>query len=170
MRNGRTVIVDGYNVIHRDSAFRLVLEKNLESGRDALIRYCRGWKAGRGDIGRMCVVFDGDSSVGGARGFADGAVDSIFTKTKEDADDRILELVRESGAPGDITVVSDDQYVAGSARQLGARTMSATEFCGTGNAEGTKLGMRQRTGSKTGLSAPDERKITESLMKEWGVK
>jgi predicted RNA-binding protein with PIN domain len=47
-----------------------------------------------------------------------------------EADAEILEIVRASAAPGQITVVTNDREVAGKASQLGARALGVREFFG----------------------------------------
>jgi predicted RNA-binding protein with PIN domain len=47
-----------------------------------------------------------------------------------EADAAILEIVRASGAPGQIIVVTNDREVAGKASQLGARALSVKDFFG----------------------------------------
>jgi len=58
-------VVDGYNVIHRVGRFKQQMERSLEAGRIALLRYCSEWRARRRDVDQFYVVFDGDSSVVG---------------------------------------------------------------------------------------------------------
>ena len=60
-----TIIVDGYNVIHAVPALARRLDQSLEAAREALLEACRAYRARRGDIARLYVVFDGDEAVGG---------------------------------------------------------------------------------------------------------
>ncbi|MDP6491551.1 MAG: NYN domain-containing protein [Kiritimatiellia bacterium] len=50
-----TIIVDGYNVIYRVPRFKAQLDRSLQAGREALLRYCSEWKTRRRDIDRFYV-------------------------------------------------------------------------------------------------------------------
>ena len=74
-----TLIVDGYNVVHAVPELERQLDRSLEAARDALVSLCRDYRARRGDVARVTVVFDGDQAY--ARGLhADrGGVTVLFT-------------------------------------------------------------------------------------------
>lgn len=165
----KIMIVDGYNVIHRIPELSKRLSNSLESAREGLISYCKKWRMTRRDISECCVVFDGDSSVLGARSQVARGVRVVCTKTKESADDRILNLIEQGHGAGEYVVVSDDNKVCQGSRRLDAKVISVSEFYGTLT---TKRKLEQkipRDDTKASLSPKEEKEITESLKKEWGI-
>ena len=169
----RTVyMVDGYNVIHRVPRWERLLDISLEQAREALLGYCARWIRERGDAWLIYVVFDGKSDVHHEeRGHGPG-VRAVYTRTGEEADDRILDIVREWGVDREYVVVSDDRYVSGTAQRLGARRMTSGAFAAVvgeesrGSVGGTD---RQRVGKEVGLSQSDAKSITAELAALWGA-
>lgn len=169
--SGRVVIVDGYNVIHRVPEFRSRLDDSLEQGREAILSYCANWMAERRDVAQFYLVFDGSSLAGGPMpDRVSSSLQVVFTRSKELADDRILDLVRAEHAPREVTVVSDDRYVSGSARALGAQIMSAAEFHSIRSRKRprTSIGSGD-TCAKTGLSPADIGRINADLLRELNI-
>ena len=169
-------IIDGYNAVHRVPAWAEALERSLEEGRDALLRYCSRWMAQRGDVWLFYVVFDGDSSVPHSQTSYGEGVRVIFTPSAELADDRILRIVREWGDTARYTVVSDDNYVKRVARQHGAalQTVDAFSKVLTGMGAGGRRTTRGRgdagdEGNDKALSPAEEQSINASLRREWGL-
>lgn len=165
----RIAIIDGYNVIHRVAEFRKRLDTSLASARQGLVEYCVRWMSTRGDFTEFWIVFDGDSSVmpwsrEGGRG-----VRVIFTNTKEDADDRILALIREGVKGEEYVVISSDNYVSGNAKAHGARVLPVSEFFGTLTHRNKRSIRMAGAHDSDGLSPVQERQINESLKKEWGL-
>ena len=166
----RTIaIIDGYNVIHRSSSMRRLLEKSLAAARKGLLDYCGRWLGSHGEVSDCLVVFDGDSSVmpGGSVGGL--SVRAVFTRTKEDADDRILDIVRESPRDCRYLVVSSDNIVSGNARGLGAKVMSADDFLKMPAGRRPGRGLKIDARDEAELSPVQEREINESLRREWGL-
>jgi len=166
----RIAIIDGYNVIYKDAGLQKRMDVSLASARDGLIEYCTRWLSTRGDFIEFWIVFDGDSSVmpsstSGVRG-----VRVIFTRTKEDADDRILSLLKEASDGSDFVVISSDNYVSGNAKRHGASIMQVSDFFGTlGVGKRSSIKRNRSDGDTDRLSPVEERKINESLKKEWGL-
>jgi len=127
----KIMIIDGYNVIHRIPELSKRLSNSLESAREGLISYCKKWRMTRRDISECYVVFDGDSSVLGARSQVARGIRVVCTKTKESADDRILNLIEQGHGTGEYVVVSDDNKVCQGSRRLDAKVISVSEFYGT---------------------------------------
>ncbi len=123
-----TLILDGYNVIHGVVELERRLDRSLEAARAALVDMCQAYKARRGDVGRVYVVFDGDDAVGAGGSAERGGVSVVFTRKREEADDRILGLIRADAGQSRFVIVSNDTYVFNNARAQGARVMSVGEF------------------------------------------
>lgn len=164
----RIVIIDGYNAIHRVTELRNRLEKSLASAREGLVEYCSRWLSARRDFSEFMIVFDGDSSVMPSDSGGCG-VRVIFTRTKEEADDRILTLVKDGCGNAALLVVSSDNYVSGNAKRHGARTMSVSDFFGMMTAGRKSFAKQDGFDGCKRLSPAEERKINESLKKEWGL-
>lgn len=126
----KTLIIDGYNVIGRISALRDKKSTSLEGARTALANMVSAWQRAH-DSYDCLIVFDGsDAAVGGRSSTVTvGGVRCLFTRTKVEADDEIIRVVRESrGDSSSITVVSDDNYVSNNCRVHGATIQSASFF------------------------------------------
>ena len=170
MKRKRIMVVDGYNVIHRVPDFKRHLARGLAPARDALMRYCGGWMTKRKDIGAIYVVFDGDSSVQGVTHGTVRGVSAVFTRTGEEADSRILDIIK-GGRPGaEYIVVSDDGYVSLTSRRFMASSMSVSEFHGPPSAGRARKRQEADEGEKASLSPGEEKDILEELKREWGVR
>jgi len=167
----RICIVDGYNVIHKAPELRKLLEGNLLSAREGLVRQCAEWCSQRGDFSKFYVVFDGDSSVAPGGSNPAPGVNVIYSRSHETADERIVELVEERRPDCEYTVISNDRYVRDKAREARATVMSVQEFCATlGRTRRQGTGGAGSSGSeKADLTPGQEKAITDSLRQEWGV-
>jgi len=146
-------------------------QQSLESGRAALISYCVAWKARKPEITQLLIVFDGDSSVSSdlpAYQRSPG-IRILFTETGEKADSRILALVDENIARAVCTVVSDDGEVRRKAKLLGAEVVPVPEFYDTKVRRRKSVESESQENGKSFLRPHEERAITESLRKEWGI-
>ena len=169
MQKNRIIIVDGYNVIHRVPALRKVLGLSLESAREGLLRYCTAWRSKRRDVSQIYVVFDGDSSVVSVGNWLACGVREIYTRTKEEADDRILDIVKKGRRASEYVVVSDDNYVSRNSRGLNAKVMSVSEFYRAPIGDRQSGRPEPENEAKSPLSPTEEREINENLKKVWGV-
>jgi len=123
-----TVVLDGYNVIHAVPELARHLDQSLESAREALVRFCQAYRAGRGDVARLVVVFDGDEAHARGPQADRGGVTVLFTGRQEEADERIVQWARADGGRSRLVIVSNDTLVFNNARAHGARAMSVSEF------------------------------------------
>ena len=166
------LILDGYNVIHAAAELERVLDRGLRPAREALLRFCVELLACRKDIEKIVIVFDGSSEVfySDGSGSLSAGLDVIYTETKEEADDRILEYLGNLGRRPSVVVVSNDNYVFNNARAFGARVISVSEFCALRRHSPKKA--RSRTGDSAAaeISPALARDITESYKKQLGIK
>ena len=141
------LIVDGYNVIGQSAVLRDKRSASLERARMGLANLILTWNRSHGSY-ECLVVFDGRDPVGphSPRSII-GGVNCLFTRTKTEADDEIIRIVKESrqGA-SQITVVSDDNYVRNNCRAHGACVEPAS-FFDKGNNPGRKKGPADRSGA-----------------------
>ncbi len=103
------IILDGYNVIYKIPALLSKLDESLEGARIALADLVFDWKARSRYKGKLCVVFDarGEGDEGDAY-FAARGIRCIYAN---DADGRIIRLIKESGGHVRILVISADNRV-----------------------------------------------------------
>ncbi len=122
-------VVDGYNLIHRDSRLSDVIDEgSARAARDDLVgmldSFCE--KAKR----QVMVVFDGgrmNDSLLSRREFK-GRVEVRYSSFGQTADSLIEEVIELSPAPADLHVVSDDKAVGRAIESHGAHRMEVVEF------------------------------------------
>jgi len=115
---GCDILIDGYNVIKKNSMFQLLETRNLAVARDTLIKQLKNRY--RQTAYRVIVVFDGN----GAREEVchDEHVRIIFSRQGETADRVIARLAAEAHANGrEIIVYSDDIEVQQSVIEQGGQ-------------------------------------------------
>ena len=125
MNESRLIIVDAYNMIHRVKDLRTVLEQNLEQSRVALLNRLAAYKQKKNI--RVTVVFDG-KSVGLESTGRKAGIDILFSRSPQDADTVIKNMVQKSRHRRSVLVVSSDRSVADYARTLGAESMKSEIF------------------------------------------
>ncbi len=101
-----TLVIDGYNVIHRLPAFRRFLEVSLERAREELIQLVRAYVARR-KVSAV-VVFDGQAGLAAPDWPANGRLRVLFSRPPRDADAVIRDLVTRAENRKALTVVTDD--------------------------------------------------------------
>lgn len=170
MQTGTVFVIDAYNVILRCPRFRARQAESLAAGREALLRYCTEWLTTRRDADGMYVVFDGDSSViPGGRGAARG-VRSIYSRTGETADERILKVIRQHPRRN-YTVVSDDGELTRAARGDGAAVMPVSEFASMLQMKRQRLTRHCAADAteKDTLSPSEQKDINQALKQALGL-
>ena len=160
-----TVLLDGYNVIHAVPELARQLDRSLEAAREALVNLCREYRTRRGDVTRLYVVFDGDDA--GARGPQEdrGGVTVLFTQRREEADERILSVIRAEGGRSRFVVVSNDTHIFNNARALGARVISVHTFYGQIRLARPTRSTPPAVDDKMPLSTRDAQRVTEEYRK-----
>jgi predicted RNA-binding protein with PIN domain len=121
------LIVDGYNLIRQSPSLREVESRDLQMGREALIRQLASYKRIRGH--QITIVFDGwrSGSLTESQQWERGIL-VIYSKRDERADEVIKRLAKRfrQGA----VVVTSDREVAHFAERVGATAVSSEEFEG----------------------------------------
>lgn len=152
-------------MIHAVPELSRHLDRGLQSAREALVRLCEAYRARRGDIGQIYVVFDGrDDEYSGSSEQPRGRVTLCFTRAPEEADQRILRLI-EAKQPGRCIVVSNDNEVFNNARAYGARVISAQEFSQPARPVKASRARPRHDPEKPTLSVPDAQRITDEYRK-----
>jgi predicted RNA-binding protein with PIN domain len=155
------LILDGYNVIYKIPHLRDHLNQGLEDARKALANFMLTWARTHNYKGSISIVFDGRDGIINTNQSLCG-VKCIYTKTKQEADDRIISIVRNSQNSKDITVISDDNYVANNCRAHGV-TMRPSQYLLQENKVPSTCVPEKLIDSKTA------NEITDMLKKEYGL-
>src|SRR5215472_1864031 len=95
---GCDILIDGYNVIKRNSMFQMVETRNLAVARDILIKQLKNRY--RHTMFRVIVVFDGNGPREQVR--YDEHIRIIFSRQGETADQVIARLTSEAHMSGRI--------------------------------------------------------------------
>ena len=147
-------------MIHAVPQLTRKLDQSLEAARAALIVYCRAYRSHRGDLQRVYVIFDGAQEDHHVQGEQIGGVSVVFTSRHEEADARILSLIKTDRGAHKFVVVSNDTELLNNARAHGARAMSVAEFYAPRPVAGIK-GRRAPADDKPGLSAVQAKRLTD---------
>lgn len=123
----RTLIVDGYNVIHQTPLYRELAEADLDAARSALILDVSAFS--HGDF-RAVVVFDGHNNKGSdGRAHEIAGVTVVFSRYGCDADGVIESLSRSAREAGDeVLVVTSDAETQWTVMGGSVTRMSSAEF------------------------------------------
>lgn len=159
-----TLILDGYNVIHAVPELAKRLDQSLEAGRQGLIEFCVAYKARRGDVAQLYIVFDGDEAYAGA-GQGGAGISVLFSRRGEEADERILSLIRTDGGRSRFVIVSNDTYIFNNARAHGARVISVRDFYAQRRAADAPRQDRIELPEKAPLSSGEAKRITDEYRK-----
>ena len=160
-----TVILDGYNVIHAVPELARQLDRSLEAAREALVALCGEYRARRGDVARLYVIFDGNQDDASGPRAGRGGVRVLFTQRQEEADERILSLIRADGRRSRFVIVSNDTHIFNNARALGARVISVQTFYGEVHPARPGRSEPSASAGKIQLSTRDSQQITEEYRK-----
>ncbi len=162
-------ILDGYNIIHKSPAFEKLLSRSLEEARRGLIGFCKTLLQTRGDVAKITIVFDGKSDVFSPDESV-GRLEVIYTMTGEEADDRIVDYLRQT-QPRFASIVSDDNYVCNSARAFKVKSTSVANFLGLSRKE-TSQGKRRNAKSNLSgkqISSQQSNDITQAYAEYLGL-
>ena len=163
-------ILDGYNIIHKTPAFEQLLSRSLEDARRGLINFCKTLLQSRGDVAKITIIFDGKSDVFSPDESA-GRLEIIYTITGEDADDRIVDYLRQT-QPRFASIVSDDNYVCNSARAFKVKAVSVAAFLGLTRKATARVKSRNAQNDPSGkkMSIQQRNDITQAYANYLGLK
>ncbi len=122
-------LVDGYNVLHKCSWLKSLLNHDLETAREALIDKVAHYCAQSGT--RVRIVFDGrgrqiPESVAHNRSV--GNLEIMYSPAQLTADSVIERMVYETPRKMDVIVVTNDRGVRDLCRGMGSLVMDAENF------------------------------------------
>jgi predicted RNA-binding protein with PIN domain len=155
------LILDGYNIIHKIPQLQTHLNHSLEDARKALASFMITWARTHHNKASISIVFDGrDGIISSSQSLC--GIKCIYTKTKQEADDRIISIVRNSQNKKDITVISNDNYVTNNCKAHGA-TVKPAQYLLQGHKTASNAESEKLIDDKTATE------ITDMLRKEYGL-
>ena len=168
------LLVDGYNVIHRLPELETSLDGGLQNARNQLALRVAAWS--REHPGVECViVFDGEfDRAGGRGGERIAGIRCVYSLEAHGGDAEIVRLVREfKGRKGDVSVVSDDNFVGNNCRAHGA-AVRPSGYIVARRAATRKAAEAKRAGAKSpaearGLARKAAAAIDAELKKKLGI-
>jgi len=163
------LIIDAYNVIHAVPVFESKLDRSLHASREYLTSVCRTYQAERGDVEKIILVFDGSTEVAWARNQRVAGIEAVYTETGEDADDRIIEILRVRRPNEPVVVVSNDNYVCNNSRALGAKVISSADFYASVTRKNKPLEKRRHSQSTGKAASKHANAITAEYKKHLGI-
>jgi len=163
----KTALIDGYNVIRCHAPWRSVFATDMARARELLQSYCAEWRARRKDVDAVSVVFDGSSSVVGPSPQPPAGVRVTFTRSGEEADNRIRRRIASAADPRALLVVSDDREITRFAQAQGAEILSVQDFV-----KRPRLAQRSasESGDKRPLSQQARQEIDAELRRVLGIR
>lgn len=121
------LLVDGYNMIGAWSELRELRDTNFEEARNRLIELMAEYKAAMDN--RVIIVFDAHLTQGTEQVYVQNAVEVIYTRKNETADERIEKLSKElKGRKTQIHVATSDMTEQNVVFGQGALRKSAREL------------------------------------------
>jgi len=119
------ILIDGYNLLHKDGDLKNHAERSLEEARDRLIAAVAAYRSGDTEI---VLVFDGRGG-GGRIKTSTAGVRILFSRYPQSADQLILEIIERERRKSRLTVVTSDRKDIGRIAQAeGVRCISSESF------------------------------------------
>jgi predicted RNA-binding protein with PIN domain len=138
---GCDILVDGYNVIKKNSMFQMLETRNLAVARDTLVKQLKNRY--RHTAFRVIVVFDGNGPC--EQVSHDEYIRIIFSRQGETADRVIARLAAEARAHGrEVLVYSDDVEVQQSVIEQGGKKYTTSHLTRHLNAAPQDVEIRAR--------------------------
>lgn len=127
-------IIDAFNLVHKHDALYEALDgRGFPAVKESLVRMLARFAELEG--GEITAVFDGSPKAGGGMRHERGGdfvgaskVELVFADPGHGADRTILDIVDSHKRPGELTIVSDDKFVANNAKRAGAHTLGCKAF------------------------------------------
>jgi len=118
-------IIDGYNLGHKiPSASNWLKKGETEKAIPIILNHIQAMLLRSGEI---IVVFDGKSGVFPAAQYS-SRIRVKFSRKPQTADDIIRTFIRNQAHPENWTVISSDNEIIYTARDMGAKVQSAKQF------------------------------------------
>ena len=157
------IIIDGYNVLHA-SRWLASAWKGVDRG-----EFCRLLgKLARHSGAKITVVFDAVASEPDLGRAQAADVEVIYSGHGRTADEVIIQMIKASSGPRELTVVSSDREIKAAARRRGCKVSSAGEFIKASTRQLARARSKQNrepTQKQKGLT----RSETDEWLSEFGI-
>jgi len=158
--HAETFLVDGYNVIRRDSRLHEAeMQLGLAGGRRALLTRIQAASHHRNS--RIIVVFDGASHAATVTSETHGRIEVRFSRPPQNADQAIIALLDTISQCGSVAVVTADRELAWQARSRGASVLDPQDWLPTPRSRRPGRGKRP--------ADPGEKPAAARSEVEWGL-
>ena len=134
-------LIDGYNLGHKiPEVVQLLKRKDFYAAIERIVHIVEARLNARRN--RVIIVFDGKK---GLFDFPRNsfAVEIIFSRKPQEADDIIRDILRHEPSPSDWTVISSDNEILRTARDLGAKFIRSESFVGSQTSSSEKYGLKE---------------------------
>jgi predicted RNA-binding protein with PIN domain len=159
------LIVDGYNAVYKIPELARYTDRSLEEARNALVDFLNEWRSRRSPSANITVVFDSkDAPHSTARDIH--GIRCVFATSRQDADDKIIAIIKHSHSPQKVTVITADNYVTNNCNAHGATVEKPQNYF---KRPVSKVSRETEDGDKK-IGYTKEREITEILKKRYGIK
>jgi len=151
----QTIIIDGYNLIHKIPYLKSLLHTSLEQARERLINLLTSYGIKRNI--EIVIVFDGNlmrSSHSPSR----PKVKVMFSKPLQKADQLIKSLIEQTKHKRLLTIVSSDREIARFAKVCGCGVESSDEFY---------KALKRKPKAKVNEDDKKNRTLSRTEVKEW---
>jgi predicted RNA-binding protein with PIN domain len=163
----QVMLLDGYNVMHRLPRTPSGQGTSLEKRRNLLAAFIAQWKNDHKYKGSIYLVFDGNNNqIQTLEQSILHGIKCIYSDQKEEADDKIIGIIRNATHPENITVISDDNFIANNVRSYGAYIKPVAYLLQT--KKKTHAGKHKGQSEKK-IDAATALRITDHMKKVWGV-
>ena len=161
-----SLLIDGYNVIHKIPELSSYLHKSLEQSREKLALYLQAWKQKTHFKGSISAVFDGRS-----QNFIDThdyvhGIQFVFSYQGSDADSHIITMLKKGRGNTSFTVITDDNFIANHCRVYGAVHKPVAYLLPDSRQKHTT---RQDRQDRKDIPARARNDINTYLKKTWGI-
>jgi predicted RNA-binding protein with PIN domain len=140
---------------------------SLEQRRNLLAAFIAQWKTAYKYKGIIYLVFDGNNNqIQTLEQSILHGIKCIYSAQKEEADDKIIGIIRSAIHPENITVISDDNFIANNVRSYGAHIKPVAFL--VQQKKKAHIGKHKGQSEKK-IDAATALRITDDMKKIWGV-
>lgn len=158
------LIIDGYNAINKIKALEAKRDISLEASRMHFIKVLLDFMARKCMFDKIFLVFDSSEKTLGVTKESYGAIEVLFATNEKDADNVIVDILRNASNSDRISVSSDDNFVRNHARVYGRAVISVKELEDLIMLKNEKLRSKIR---EKDLEGHKIKGINEELKKHW---
>jgi len=167
--NYSTVVIDGYNAIHKIEELKTILLQDIERSREKFALYLQRWKRYTHFKGSVLVFFDGQSqnyldSMSSLHG-----IQFYFSYHDSDADNHIIAYLKAAGKDKRILVITDDNYIRNHCKIYHADFENVAFLWNNTKRRATSATANKSISKKKQLTQKVKNDINHYLKDKWGI-